>query len=372
MDLAITKILEDYIQSEAAVFLLHCDWDGNVMDANDFTVKMIGFEPAGKNLSEIFLDFTHDMTISELVGEKSERLFNITTYVGLPQTLYFRFYKLNDGYLILGRHDVLVEEKLRREVLELNNELNSLMRQLHKQNSELEKLNKLKDQFLGMAAHDLRKPVGVILNFAEFLEEELSGVFNAEQAAFMERIKKSSLFMRKIINDFLDVALIEAGQFKLDKSLIELNSLVQEHIQQHQIMGKKSGIKVELMEELPGEMVECDVSKIEQVLNNLIGNAIEHSEAGGKVSIHLAKRDSYLHVSVKDTGAGISQDKQKEIFDIFGKDRKKLRGKKSIGLGLAISKKIIESHSGELWVDSKMGEGAIFSFSLLRQKKEER
>lgn len=275
---SLSNKLQYYLFKEASIFLLLTDKSGLVLECNDYTRRLLGIEPVGKKITEIFVNFDPEANLLVLFDETSqEKLLNVNTFTGLPQSLYFRFYNLPHQHLILGRRDAEEQEFMRKEIIELNNELGGLMRQLHKQKSELEKLNKLKDQFLGMAAHDLRKPVGLILNYADFVVEDLAGNVPEEDKGFLQRIRSNALFMRQIIDDFLDVALIEAGQLKLNIAKTNLSNLLEEIVSQQEILARKNEQVVELY--LPGTEIwyDCDAAKLEQVMNNLIGNAIEHS-----------------------------------------------------------------------------------------------
>ncbi|MCF7920374.1 MAG: HAMP domain-containing histidine kinase [Candidatus Cloacimonetes bacterium] len=365
MPVDMLDILRKYVFTEASLFLLICSSNGRITDSNPYTKQLLGFDPLNYKINDLFLDFTHVVEPRKIFKEIPEdKLFNIKTFTGLPQSLYFRFFDLGSLFLIVGRSDPREQENMRKEIIELNNNLNSLTRQLHKQNSELAKLNKLKDQFLSMAAHDLRNPSGVILNIAEILKENLSAQLTEEDAYLWDRMQKNALFMSQIINDFLDVSLIQAGQLSLRYSSCSIADLLRDNVRQHQIMAETSGLKLSL--ELPPEniIISCDISKIEQVLNNLLGNAIEHTEKGGDILVKLTADAEHLTITVRDTGMGISPDKIKEIFDFYSKDRKKLSVKKSSGLGLAISQKIIAAHQGKIWVESVVDKGSTFSFSI--------
>ncbi|MDP8221413.1 MAG: HAMP domain-containing sensor histidine kinase [Candidatus Stygibacter frigidus] len=365
MSVNLPNILQSYLFREASVFLLLCTSEGKVLETNDHTRRLLGFDPAGSEISEIFVNFDGEKGIRNLLHEtEGERLFNVTTFTGLPQSLYFKIYEIHRQILFLGRNDAEEQEFMRKEIVELNNEMSRMARQLHKQKSELEKLNKLKDQFLGMAAHDLRKPVGLIMNYADFLVDDLSENINAEDAEFLARINRNALYMREIINDFLDVALIEAGQFNLNLGAVDLNQFILNKIAQHKILASKYDKKMDI--ELSDEdiVIDCDASKLEQVINNLVSNAIEHSGNSTEIKVILQKIDDQIIITVKDNGKGISYEQQAKLFDIYARSGEKKTGSRSTGLGLAITKKIIEAHQGEIKIESEPGKGASFIIKL--------
>lgn len=360
------KRIQNYIQNEATVFYLNVNLEGHILEANSFTKHLLGFDLVDKSVHDVFVDFTETIKIEKLAIESNkEVLLNIHTFTGIPQSLYLRFFQNEESILILGRTDHLELENLRKELLTLNNELNDLTRQLHKKNAELTKLNQLKNQFLGMAAHDLRKPAGIAKMYTEFLIEECGDDLSEEHRNFLQRILSSSGSMTQIINDFLDVSLIESGRFEVHQQTHDLISIIEDVLVVHKILGKKRGIRFVLETDETKVEVPVDVSKIEQVLTNLIQNSMEYSPENGKVCIQIDKANDRIIVSVKDQGPGLSPDVVENLFRPFGKGpAQKAMGSKSTGLGLVISKKIVEAHGGKIWVVSEQGEGASFIFTL--------
>ena len=245
----------------------------------------------------------------------------------------------------------------------LNNELVNLQRELAKKNAELKRLNELKNQFLGMAAHDLRKPVGLILTYSEFLLDERANL-DGEHADFLDTIHSSSEFMQSIIDDFLDVAMIESGRFELNLDSVDLARTLQQAIDLVKITaGKKHVSIISEHGELPA--IFADGSKLEQAFANLLGNAVEHSPPGAAVVVACRHDDRSVVVSIRDQGPGISPEEQETIFAPFGRGRsKKTGGERSIGLGLVIARKVVEAHGGRIWIESQIGHGAVFIFSV--------
>lgn len=365
MQMDMLDIIRNYTFGKASVFLLLCGKNGRILDTNTYTKDFLGFDPVYSRIKDVFIDFHNQFDLRKLIKAGNvEQMINIKTFTGLPQTIYINLFDLESNILILGRRDVKEQENLRKDIIDLNNDLNSLTRQLHKQNSELEKLNKLKNQFLGMAAHDLRTPAGVILNFSKFIQEDLESELDEEHKDFLKRIIRSASFMQQIINDFLDVALIEAGSFHLNIEEVDIAELIKSNFHQQKILARKENIELKLIMDFESRIALIDTSKIEQVLNNLISNAIDHSDTGKTVIVECIQHDNSLEVRIIDQGPGVSENKQKEIFDIYKHNRKELREKKDPGLGLAISKKIISSHNGKIWVESRLGKGSKFCFSI--------
>lgn len=159
----------------------------------------------------------------------------------------------------------------------LNNELATLQRDMVRKNVELQALNELKNRILGVAAHDLRSPLGVILSYSEFLEAELGDALTDEQRDFVVTIRQTSEFMLRMVTDLLDVSAIEAGQLRLDLEPTDLAQLVRRNVTLNRVLAARKDIAVEM--ELPDAIppMPLDSGKLEQVVNNLIGNAVKFS-----------------------------------------------------------------------------------------------
>lgn len=250
------------------------------------------------------------------------------------------------------------------ELSSLNNELVSMQRALTKKNTELARLNDIKNQFLGMAAHDLRNPLSNILNFAEFLESEKDS-FTTDQAEFICHIKNQSSFMLKLVNDLLDISAIESGNVNLTLEPIDIVLLVKQTINLNKALADKKKIKVELNSSLETSTLLLDKSKIEQVVTNLLTNALKYSNAETTIKIEIKKEMENILILVHDEGQGIPKDELDNLFQPFQKTSvESTGGEKSVGLGLFIVKKIVEAHNGNIWAESEVGKGTTFYISL--------
>ncbi len=234
-----------------------------------------------------------------------------------------------------------------------------------KKNAELERLNTQKNDFLGMAAHDLRNPLSVIISFSEFLEAEAADVLNEEHREFVTAIKQTSEFMLRMVVELLDVSTIESGRLKLNREPTDLVPLIGHNIALNRVLAGRKAIAVEFVS--PDGVVEalCDAGKIEQVLNNLIGNAVKFSHRDTVVRVMLSVADGIATVEVRDQGQGIPEAELANVFKPFAKiSVRGTEGESSTGLGLAICRRMIEGHGGSVWVDSKVGTGSSFYFTL--------
>ncbi len=250
----------------------------------------------------------------------------------------------------------------------VNNELANLQREMARKNAELQKLNETKNRFLGMAAHDLRNPLGVILTYAEFLETEATQVLNAEQREFVATIRETSEFMLGLVNDLLDVSTIESGRLELKRALVDLTALVDRNVTLNRTLAARKRIVIEFTPPADGPVLaEVDAGKIQQVLNNLLTNAVNYSHADTRVVVALDVAPESVTIRVRDQGQGIPKEDVPKLFRPFGRTRVRgTAGEQSTGLGLAIARRIVEGHGGTIAVESKVGSGSEFRFALPR------
>jgi signal transduction histidine kinase len=262
-----------------------------------------------------------------------------------------------------GERDARVYEELTR----LNNELAAAQRELAKKNAELGRLNEQKNRFLGLAAHDLRNPLEVINVYSRFLLDEAADRLESEQLDFVRTIMRSSNFMLTLVNDLLDVSKIEAGRLELELSEVDLRGLVARNVELNRRLAERKEINIlfKAHEDIPPSRL--DASKIEQVLNNLVGNAVKFSPRGSAVEVGLerAAADGSVVLYVKDEGPGVPAGELGKLFEPFTRGSARgSEGEKSAGLGLAIVKRIVEGHGGRITVESEPGAGATFAVSL--------
>jgi signal transduction histidine kinase len=257
------------------------------------------------------------------------------------------------------------QHDLYNDLSRLNNELANAHRELAKQNFELERLNRLKTQFLGMAAHDLRSPAGNILSCSEALLEDAASVLNEDQLEFLVMIRSTSESMLRLINDFLDVSSIESGHLSLNLQPSDPHKLLERALVLNAVLAQKKGIAVTLEVEGALPTLSLDEGKIAQVLNNLMSNAVKFSKSGTAVTVRAAAENGDVRVEVRDQGPGIPEEERGKLFQPFGKTSvRSTAGESSTGLGLAIVRKIVEGHGGRIWVESQVGVGTGFLFTL--------
>ncbi len=243
--------------------------------------------------------------------------------------------------------------------------------QLRELNETLNRLNDEKNKLLGMVAHDLRNPIGVIVGCSEMILEEEG--LDEESKTLVQNIESTSKFMLRLLNDLLDLSQIESGKLELHRATTDIASLIRQNVELNRIIAKRKNIRVQYTcaDNIPDLIV--DPGKIEQVLNNLISNAIKFSFPGTVVRVTAEKKAEEVPIAVADEGQGIPPDEVEKIFQPFEKTSvKSTAGEKSSGLGLSIVKKFVEGHLGHIRVASQVGKGTTFYLSLPIECRDER
>ncbi len=242
-------------------------------------------------------------------------------------------------------------------------------RKIHQQNKKLNRLNALKNKFLGIASHDLRNPLYAIMSYSDVLADGSLGEMNDQQRAILQKIAKSGNHMCNLLENLLDVSRIESGQFSLKKSPQDINTIVKDQVDKYQLAAKEKNIDLHFKSDISPTLTVDQCSMI-QVMDNFIGNAIKFSPNNTKICVRTETSNSHFRFLVKDEGPGISEEDQKLAFCEFQTlGSKPTGGEKSTGLGLAISKKLIQLHGGKVGIISQIGEGSTFYFDLPVQKE---
>lgn len=236
--------------------------------------------------------------------------------------------------------------------------------EIQQKNIQLNELNELKNKFLGIASHDLRNPLYMIKTFSEALKDGTVGDLNDKQKEISGKIFNASNFMQGLLENLLDISKIESGKIDLTKEAQDINSTAKQQVELSQLIADKKNIQLHFD---PGDLsdISYDTSAITQVMGNFIGNAVKFSPPNSKVLVTTEKLDSTVRFSVHDEGPGLSTEDQQLLFKEFQTlTARPTGGEKSTGLGLAICKKLIHLHDGQVGVASKLGEGSTFYFSL--------
>ena len=252
------------------------------------------------------------------------------------------------------------------ELTRLNNQLAVMQRELINKNHALAQLDQQKNYFLGMAAHDLRAPLATIVSYCEYLMDTERKHTEEEDLELVRTIRKSSEFMLALIDDLLDISKIESGHLHLNRQPVRLPEFLAGVVRTNLPAGQKKGVEIrQTADGLLPEAVDWDYEKMQQVMNNLIGNAVKFSHPAGTVTVRVSAGSSRLEVRVEDQGDGLPEEVLEQLFQPFSKgSRLGTQGEKGTGLGLAIARRIVEAHGGTIGAENIPDGGTRFVVCL--------
>jgi signal transduction histidine kinase len=253
---------------------------------------------------------------------------------------------------------------LEQKVRERTRELAEALGELDEKSRQLEAASRHKSEFLANMSHELRTPLNAVLGFSQVLRERLFGEVNEKQEEYLDDIITSANHLLALINDVLDLSKVEAGQLELELEPFSLREALERGIVMVRERAMTDGVHVALTEAPDGEVVTGDARRVRQVIFNLLSNAVKFTPAGGAVEIRAAHVDGEVRVTVTDTGPGIAREDHERIFEEFQQTAAGVEQREGTGLGLALSKRLVELHGGRIWVDSELGRGSTFVFTL--------
>jgi signal transduction histidine kinase len=230
---------------------------------------------------------------------------------------------------------------------------------------QLEAASRHKSEFLANMSHELRTPLNAVIGFSEVLLQRMFGDLNTKQDEYLKDIYASGQHLLSLINDILDLSKIEAGRMELAPTPFHLPSALENAVALVRERAARHAIALQLdVDSRLGEVVG-DERKVKQILLNLLSNAVKFTPEGGRISLKAGRRDGMVEVAVTDSGIGIAPEDQAAIFEEFrqvGSDD--ARKQEGTGLGLTLAKKFVELHGGRIWVQSQVGQGSTFTFTL--------
>jgi two-component system CheB/CheR fusion protein len=261
--------------------------------------------------------------------------------------------------ILLAIEDITERKEIEHGLEKANEELNELA-------TELKRTSRVKSEFLANMSHELRTPLNSINGFSEVLYDETFGPLNEKQKKYVHNVLTSGKHLLLLINQILDMAIVESGKMKLTLSILQMKNLLNEiSLLVADMAGKKQlQMLLEIAEDLPD--IEADELKIKEVMYNLLSNAVKFTPAGGKIGMRAKKVDSWIEVVVWDTGVGIASENMEKIFEgFFRVDTPYSRVTEGTGLGLPLSRKMVELHGGKLFVESEgLNCGTSIRFTL--------
>ena len=243
--------------------------------------------------------------------------------------------------------------------------MNDELRRLY---DELETVSRHKSEFLANMSHELRTPLNAIIGFSELLQQQSFGELNKRQRQYVEDVRGAGHDLLALINDILDLSKVEAGRMELELDDVSLRETLETGLTMHAERAAREGVALGLRLEPEEISVRADERKIRQVVSNLLSNAVKLTPSGGRVDVVAQRTADGVEVAVSDTGPGIALEDQELIFEEFRQATSPSgRPAEGTGLGLPLARRFIELHGGRLWVESVLGEGSTFRFTLPAQ-----
>lgn len=364
---------------------IELEWEKEVITAE---VNKLAIIIAGVSEAVIAVDLERNIV---LFNKKAEQMTGLqaSSVIGKPINLILKVYEKNEElaiyeYCPIGReaHEGVVVTKENLKIVGLNEKethVNLIAGQikegksvnlgciltLHDVSKERE-LERMKIDFVSIAAHELRTPLTSIKGYLSVFMKENAGKLNKVQQGFLTRINIASKQLGALIENLLNVSNIERGELRLSRGSFDMIPLVKSSIGEFLDRASDKELILEFVESTKKvPIIEADELRVGEVVNNLIDNAIANTPSGGEIRVKVEKEGDMVVTSMKDNGVGIPQSAMENLFTKFFRVSGKLeRGSKGTGLGLYISKAIVEKHNGKIWVESEEGRGSEFSFSL--------
>ncbi len=352
---------------------------------NRYAYKMEGFDKewvdAGTRRFAGYTNLDGGEYVFRVKGSNSDGVWNdqgiAMSVVIIPpwwQQWWFRgllvLFVIGITYLVFRIRTEMIRNRNRQlEILvaERTNDLKIKTIRLQEANAELLKLNEKKNEFLGIAAHDIRNPLGAIINFTQVILRDLQSrnIKPDETKQDLKSILAAAEQSRNLVNALLDITAIESGKVNLELHQENMADILTECELRHRRHAAQKKIHLEISSRNDLPLIIVDRTRITEVMDNLLSNALKFTYPGGEVRVFCESGPDSVVTRVQDNGQGLNERDLQEIFNSFKKlSARPTGGESSTGLGLAIVKKIVELHGGEVWVESRYGEGSTFSFSL--------
>ena len=363
--------------------IIEVDREGRIVLLNVVTEKMFGYR------REELLGQSMDILLPEnLRGSHAEHRAHywahpVTRPMGMGLVLYGQRkdgstfpveislspVKSEEGFRVTAVIRDITDRKRTEDRLRVLREEHT--RDLELRNQEIERANRLKSEFLANMSHELRTPLHTVIGFSELLIEEMRGPLNEDQKRFIRHIHKDAQHLLALINEILDLSKIESGQVQLQKEALDFDSMLEETLSAIRPPCVAKGIRLETGVDLP-LAIDGDRLRVKQILYNLLSNAVKFTPEGGAILVEAGAVDGFARISVSDTGIGIPAGEHESIFDKFHQVGAATTGmREGTGLGLPITKRLVEEHGGYIRVDSEPGKGSRFTFTIpLRRMNE--
>jgi len=241
------------------------------------------------------------------------------------------------------------------------NRMNGELRRLY---GELETASRHKSEFLANMSHELRTPLNAIIGFSQVLRQRMFGEINAKQEEYLDDVIASGNHLLSLIDDVLDLSKVEAGRIELERATFSLRDALKRSVVMVRERAAEGGIRLSLELAPDVDLVRADERRVRQIVFNLLANAVKFTPPGGSVVVATARDGGEVRVSVTDTGPGVASEDRERIFEEFQQTELGARQGEGSGLGLALSRRLVELHGGRIWVEDGPGGGSRFVFTL--------
>lgn len=354
-DLQVDKIIAEKTKTEAIIFsiadgIIMTDHNGRIQLINNQALKIFDIplneNYEGKKIYDLIPKDVIIKTLRELIVQSQRDAFK---EIDLSSGETSRFYKVNTGKVTALKGDDLGTVTVVHDIT------------LEKQ------IDNMKEEFLQSITHDLRNPMTSIRGFLKFLLDGVAGETNPQQKKMLLTINKASEKLLIMINDILDIAKLEVGKFELALEPTNMKEISTHVIEMIEGLAQRKNISLEMKIDGPLEPIQADARLFERVITNLLSNSVKFTPEDGKIILEIHDEGSLVKVLVIDNGEGIPSDYLDKIFDKFGQVTGQRKG--GTGLGLTICKYVVEAHHGKIWVESKLGEGSKFIFTIPKNLK---
>ena len=335
-----------------------------------FVLYLLTIMESALNLNTFFPNIVVSIavvaTISEFIYLVNIQEITFNLYTGLQ--LFIRLVSLffMRAYGISLAQRIVLEANEREKLEQTASELAVATEQIQKTNEKLKYVDKLKDEFVSLASHELRTPMTAIKSYVWLIINNKAGHLEDKTREYLNRVYISTERLIRLVNEMLNISRIESGKVKLNEESVDIKQLIADIQKEFQPKAEELGLSwsAEVPDSLPHLTIDRD--KIHQVFENLIDNALKYTAKGGSVRIRCVASDEHIEFSVTDTGKGIHPDDMEKLFSKFGRlegSYVTITGSGS-GLGLYISKQYVELHRGKIWAYSDLGKGSTFVFTL--------
>lgn len=352
-ELILTQKKFEALMQSSSTGVIVASWEGEVLEVNSVFLKMLGYstsELIGES-KQINMASLEDQLIDEkLISD----LQTWGTIHSIEKTLYHK--DRTPVPVILSGNEL--DSGKAKQILIRVKDLTEQKKEI-----ERERLLQYREEFLAILSHDLKNPLCAILTCCELMEKYDACSTRPEMAKkLFKTISTSARQMNRLILDLLDLSKIESGKFAINPKVTQIEPIIDEVIGVFQSVADQNKIKLVKSIQQPGLQIKCDQLRMIQVFSNLVGNSIKYAGPGSTITISVETLGKEIQLSVADNGPGISEDQVHHVFDRFW--QAKSTAHLGVGLGLSITKGIIDAHGGKIWVESKIGQGSIFTFTL--------